>query len=194
MSGDGVARALEQKRSLVSKIAGTFVRRTGWIEYEDAVQIVNIEAWQVLQDGVPPGMNVDGMITRRGFRRLVDELRSGRVTGVTRSGLARGERQAESLNAPPVWRRNWTPGGGEGLRLVDLISDDRDVYAERDAAHDVGAAIATLPDREQLVVQLHYYEGLTRREVAELIEVSESRVGQLLERAHRRMRPLLAAA
>jgi RNA polymerase sigma factor FliA len=43
----------------------------------------------------------------------------------------------------------------------------------------LGAAVAKLPQRLQLVLSLHYVEGLTYREIAKILEVSEPRVCQL---------------
>ena len=40
-------------------------------------------------------------------------------------------------------------------------------------------AVASLPERLQLVLSLHYVEGLTYREIAKILEVSEPRVCQL---------------
>ena len=67
---------------------------------------------------------------------------------------------------------------------LEALEDD----GFRDALAD---AIATLPEREQLVMALYYDEELNLREIGEVIEVSESRVcqihGQALVRIRARM-------
>jgi RNA polymerase sigma factor FliA len=53
-------------------------------------------------------------------------------------------------------------------------------------------AINTLPQREKLIVSLYYHEELNLREIGEVLEVSESRVSQLLSQAHLRMRKYIS--
>ena len=54
-------------------------------------------------------------------------------------------------------------------------------------------AIASLPEREQLVVALYYYENLTLREIGEVLGVTESRVSQLHTKAVMRLEVTAAA-
>lgn len=53
-------------------------------------------------------------------------------------------------------------------------------------------AINILPKREKMIVSLYYNEELNLREIGEVLNVSESRVSQLLSQAHLRMREFLA--
>jgi len=52
-------------------------------------------------------------------------------------------------------------------------------------------AIRNLPEREALVVSLYYDEEMNLREIGCVLDVSESRVSQLLSQAHLRMRTRL---
>ena len=55
-------------------------------------------------------------------------------------------------------------------------------------------AIGWLPEREQLVVALYYYENLTLREIGEVLGVTESRVSQLHTKAVMRLKSHLQQA
>lgn len=52
-------------------------------------------------------------------------------------------------------------------------------------------AIRNLPEREALVISLYYDEEMNLREIGGVLDVSESRVSQLLSQAHLRMRTRL---
>jgi RNA polymerase sigma factor for flagellar operon FliA len=52
-------------------------------------------------------------------------------------------------------------------------------------------AITRLPDRLQLVLSLHYVEGLTYREIAKILDVSEPRICQIHSEAMGKLREIL---
>jgi RNA polymerase sigma factor for flagellar operon FliA len=49
-------------------------------------------------------------------------------------------------------------------------------------------AISQLPEREQLVMQLYYVEELNLKEIGEVLEVSESRISQILSSVVKKLR------
>ena len=49
-------------------------------------------------------------------------------------------------------------------------------------------AISRLPEREKIVIGLYYYEGLTLKEIGEVLGVTESRVSQLHTKAILRLK------
>ena len=55
-------------------------------------------------------------------------------------------------------------------------------------------AIERLPEREKTVIALYYYEGLTLKEIGEVLGVTESRVSQLHTKAVLRLRARLHSA
>lgn len=63
------------------------------------------------------------------------------------------------------------------------------VDAERKDA--ISRAILALPERERLVIGLHYYDEATVREIAKVLEVSERTVEVLLSRGLQRLRDTL---
>lgn len=58
-------------------------------------------------------------------------------------------------------------------------------------AEDIAEAIDALPEREKLVLSLYYDEELNLKEIGQVIEVSESRVSQILSQATKRLRARL---
>ncbi|HTP26585.1 MAG TPA: FliA/WhiG family RNA polymerase sigma factor [Anaeromyxobacteraceae bacterium] len=80
----------------------------------------------------------------------------------------------------------------EDTLMAPIVPSDEQVE-RREQARALATAIATLPDRLQLVLSLHYVEGLTYREVAKILDVSEPRVCQLHGEALASLRDALSA-
>jgi RNA polymerase sigma factor for flagellar operon FliA len=95
----------------------------------------------------------------------------------------------------------WTvsDSSGDQVSLLDTISDPRaedpqESLASSEVKDRLTDAIASLPEREQLVVALYYYENLTLREIGEVLGVTESRVSQLHTKAVMRLKSGLQVA
>ena len=85
---------------------------------------------------------------------------------------------------------------GDQVSLIDTISDPRaddpqESLASSEIKDALTEAIGSLPEREQLVVALYYYENLTLREIGEVLGVTESRVSQLHTKAVMRLKSAL---
>ena len=52
-------------------------------------------------------------------------------------------------------------------------------------------ALAQLPERDQIILNLYFFDGLTLAEIGAILDVTESRVSQLRSRALRKLRPHL---
>lgn len=59
---------------------------------------------------------------------------------------------------------------------------------DEDFRRNLAGAIQELPERERLILALYYDEELNLKEIGAVLKVSESRVSQLLSRAHLRLR------
>lgn len=80
-------------------------------------------------------------------------------------------------------------------RVVDRNSPAPDELAAESSAIEVLAdAVDRLPERERLIVSLYYHDGLTLREIGEVMGVTESRVSQLHTKAILRLRGRLTRA
>jgi RNA polymerase sigma factor for flagellar operon FliA len=92
----------------------------------------------------------------------------------------------------------WTvsDSSGDQVSLLDTIADDdaadpQEALASTEVKDLLTEAIGGLPEREQLVVALYYYENLTLREIGEVLGVTESRVSQLHTKAVMRLKSSL---
>jgi len=82
---------------------------------------------------------------------------------------------------------------GDSVSLLDTISDPsatdpQEALDSTEVKDRLAESISSLPEREQLVVALYYYEGLTLREIGEVLGVTESRVSQLHTKAVMRLK------
>jgi RNA polymerase sigma factor for flagellar operon FliA len=92
------------------------------------------------------------------------------------------------------------------LNFVDLGADDDtlldnsnvsplnpvDGLQKQQFRDQLVTAINILPKREKMIVSLYYEEELNFHEICEVLDVSESRVSQLLSQAHLRMRKFIS--
>jgi len=83
------------------------------------------------------------------------------------------------------------PGDEQALESAGDSPEDRAVTADLAARSE--AALATLPEDARAVVVLRDIEGLSTREVADLLGVTETVVKVRLHRAHARLRTLILA-
>lgn len=95
----------------------------------------------------------------------------------------------------------WTVSGDrpDKISLADTVEDvkvkDPSKTFEIEEMKDmIAAAINHLPERERIVVSLYYFEGLTMREIGEVLSVTESRVCQMHTKAILRLRARLGAS
>lgn len=83
--------------------------------------------------------------------------------------------------------------GTESVALIDTIEDKQSkdpaaVVDVNEIKERLAHAISNLPEREKIVIALYYYEGLTLREIGEVLGVTESRVSQLHTKAILRLK------
>jgi RNA polymerase sigma factor for flagellar operon FliA len=76
----------------------------------------------------------------------------------------------------------------------DSAADPVSIFEDGEMKDILASAIERLPDREKTVIALYYYEGLTLREIGEILGVTESRISQLHTKAVIRLRARLHSA
>jgi len=66
-----------------------------------------------------------------------------------------------------------------GSAIADDLPDAQSLLEQEEDRRRVVSALEELPERERLLLSLYYYEGLTLKEIGQVLGVTESRVSQL---------------
>ena len=65
-------------------------------------------------------------------------------------------------------------------QITVLSGEDTAQKVEKDQLLEmVHAILATFGEREQMIIQLYYFEELNLKEISEILEISESRISQI---------------
>ena len=87
---------------------------------------------------------------------------------------------------------------GEGRSFLDSLMDERaDIspgsrIENQELTQKIAGVLSQLSEKEKLVISLYYYEELTQKEIAEILELSEGRVSQLHSQALIKLKTKLA--
>lgn len=90
--------------------------------------------------------------------------------------------------------QDYIPSGDDGeSRKLDVTVDERALnpntgLLEKEKQDQIANAILQLPDQQQKVLNLYYFEELTLKEIGAVLEVSESRVCQIHSAAMKTLR------
>lgn len=75
----------------------------------------------------------------------------------------------------------------DGRCFIDMLTDDSPTVQQQmeqsEIAVDLAAQLEKLSEKERLVVSLYYYEELTQKEIAEVLDLTEGRISQLHSQA-----------
>lgn len=69
--------------------------------------------------------------------------------------------------------------GNDTLCVMDQICDNKNTAESIEQTLSINDAIARLPEREQKIINLRFYEGQTQTEIAEEIGISQAQVSRL---------------
>ena len=123
------------------------------------------------------------LLSALGREPTVQEI--ARQTGLTAEEIAMAETataSTESIHAET---------GEDGFSLEHILSDteSEEQMVERISLRQ---AIDALPEREQTVIRLRYFHGLTQDRVAKVLEVSQVQVSRIEKKALGKLRELMA--
>ena len=73
---------------------------------------------------------------------------------------------------------------------VNCYSEDTtlDKLERESLLEQVNSVLETLKEREQLIIQLYYYEDLSLKEISDMLNISESRISQIHKKLLRKLR------
>lgn len=122
------------------------------------------------------------LLSALGREPTVQEI--ARQTGLTAEEIALAETATaatESINAAV---------GEDGFSLEHVLSDTEteEALVERISLRQ---AISALPEREQTVIRLRYFHGLTQDRVAKVLQVSQVQVSRIEKKALGKLRELM---
>jgi RNA polymerase sigma factor for flagellar operon FliA len=85
----------------------------------------------------------------------------------------------------------------EGYASEDVVPDGGDTgpmrkVLRKERIEILAKSIEQLPDKERIVVSFYYFEGLTMREMADALHLTEGRISQLHSQAMARLKALLS--
>ena len=122
--------------------------------------------------------------------RLVCDLsRSPTVAELARATGADEDRVIEALAAAEAYRTlSLDQPFQDGTGPLESIGDDDLGFERAEARAMLADGLGELAPREREIVRLRYYEGLTQREIAEHIGISQMHVSRLIRRTVQQLR------
>lgn len=129
--------------------------------------------------------------------RVIDDLSNelGRSPAIdeiaARAGTTEDE-VVEAIDAGSAYRSTSLDAGrsddDESPGLLGQLGDLDPELARSELRTTLGPLIAGLPEREQLMIYLRFYEGQTQSEIAERLGISQMHVSRLLSRSLQELR------
>lgn len=161
--GDREAVAALTKRCLpmVYGLAQRLLRDPG--EAEDAAQEVFVKVWRKISSYDPDRAKLETWI--------------GRITINTCHDRRRKRRE-------PL-------AGDDAPDVADTVPDAEQTLGAHQAASQVRAAVAKLPERQRIALELSHFQDLSQADAAQIMDVSEEALESLLARARRTLKTAL---
>lgn len=192
--------ALVQWYPMVQRIAHRVAARYGTPQGVDTSDLVSCgvlglaEAWERFDP--ERGVAFEAFAVPRVKGAIVDAIRAS--DWVPRKARQRARQTGESLVLLVSIDESKASEDGDRStveRLADHTADlPGDALLAAEGRHELMGSLNELPERERMIVTLHYFQGVQLAEIARSLGVTESRVSQLHTRALRMLRDSLDAA
>jgi RNA polymerase sigma factor for flagellar operon FliA len=124
---------------------------------------------------------------------ILDELRTQDWLPRRARWAAIGKRPAnDEAPVAVVGLDDLAPGEKTGSFVDDEEKDPSHLLEDRQEARQLAEAVEQLPERERIIVRMHYFQGARFKDIGEVLGVSEPRVSQLHTRAMGQLRKIIA--
>jgi RNA polymerase sigma-B factor len=128
----------------------------------------------------------DELVQASGRSPTVDEIATH--LGVERDDVLRGLAASSAYHVGTI-----QPGGSDGeaetpIDRIDALATDEAGYDNAVDADLVSRLLAQLPEREQRIVRLRFYEQQSQEQIAEAVGVSQMQVSRLLRASFEKLR------
>ena len=135
----------------------------------------------------------------RSLGRAPDDKEIAAELAVDLATLWRWQGEIEAAVLVPLDGTPTTKDDGRGAPPAAALFDDAVPTAEERLIHEqevetLHEALHCLSEQERVVISLYYYEELNLREIAAVLEVTESRISQIRTKALGKLRAALAPA
>jgi RNA polymerase sigma-B factor len=110
--------------------------------------------------------------------------RSPTIREAAEAAGATEEDVIEALEAGQAYRSSSIDAvGPDGESLADRIGGDDDAFEDADNRAFLAPALAQLPGRERVILQMRFVDGLTQTEIAQRVGISQMHVSRLINRS-----------
>jgi RNA polymerase sigma factor for flagellar operon FliA len=191
-------QSIKDHMHLVTRIVAHFMRRLPRsVQREDLVAAGTLGLFHALRTSSSNVTSCPDMFAAYARIRIrgaiLDELR--------RHDWAPRRRKASNVvpihSAPPAAAPVQVVGFDDLPPTITLSEDcaspldELEASVDKEQLHD---ALAELPEREQMIIRMRYFEGIPSKAIASTLGLSEARISQLHARATVRLRAILAEA
>ena len=123
---------------------------------------------------------VDRLSTKLGRSPTIEDL--AEATGTTPEQVLEALQGAQAYSTVPLDE----PLGDDGEPVARIGAEDP-AFAAAEQRVELGRGLRTLSERERRILLLRFFAGLTQREIAERVGISQMHVSRLLRRSLERM-------
>jgi RNA polymerase sigma-B factor len=131
---------------------------------------------------------LERMTNRLGRSPTVEELAAAAHTTVER--VLDAMQGAQAFSAISLDE----PAGEGGASTSDLLGAEDEAYAQAERRELLRRGMGALPAREREILRLRFFSGLTQREIAEQVGISQMHVSRLIRRSLDTMRDTIEPA